>query len=497
MDIRRTISVTILIATFTAGIGAAAGLIALGVEGSVWSSLLVIAITVAFIGSLLSLEFSFYLLLLLGLTEGIYKTMAPSLFTLAAKDVVLVLMLGRLVYVSLRNHDFSWLRQRLSIPTVLFTGYVVAMAVAPSTASPSLAIAGIRSWLLWLPLYYPVWVIFDSKEKVLRLLYALAAAIVPLTLYGIYQRQMGFEHLAPIEELYLHSLWHAGRAMSIFNTPHAFGGFAAIVTLVSFGLALYHKSKPLRLLFIGTTIVAAGGVLTSDVRGAFLGLAVALLMFLLLARHKLTIGFLVAITAVVSWIYLLPEDIEGTSKLRHHTSTQIVIKRVTMPLGRAIDQVTEYPLGYGVATGSGSGRIFGQLRARAAAHDLEWIENEIGRALTELGLPGFFFWAWLLWIAVRTTIHAVRTAVTDADHYLLLGMSAAMFVVLSGLMTGSALYDAAAGIYFWIFAAIVARLHQILEAKRAEQDDTTETSDAEAHTSQMSTMLPTAKSGVQ
>ena len=71
MDIRRTISVTILIATFTAGIGAAAGLIALGVEGSVWSSLLVVAITVAFIGSLLSLEFGFYLLLLLGLTEGI------------------------------------------------------------------------------------------------------------------------------------------------------------------------------------------------------------------------------------------------------------------------------------------------------------------------------------------------------------------------------------------------------------------------------------------
>lgn len=486
MDTRRAVNVTILIAAFTLGIGAAAGLIALGVEGSVWHSVLIIAVTVAFVSSLLSLELGLYMLLLLGITEGIYKTIAPSLFTLAAKDIVLMLILLRLIYISLRNRDFSWFHQRLSVPAVLFTGYVVAMAVAPSTSSPALALAGIRAWLLWLPVYYPIWVVFDSKKKVLRLLHALSAICGPLVLYGIYQRQMGFEHLAPIRELYTHSLWHTGRAMSIFNSPHIFGGFSAVVTLSSLGLALYHRKMPVRLLCFGAAIVAAGGVLASDVRSSFLGLVSALVVFFLLARHKLLIGFLVTVTALLSWNYLMPEDIEGTSKLRHQTSTQIVIGRVVMPLERAIEQVTEYPLGYGVATGSGSGRIFGKLRARAGAHELEWIENELGRALTELGLPGSFFWLWLLWIPVRTCIRAVRSAPTDADHYLLLGMTAAMFVMVSGLAVGSALYDGTVGIYFWVFAAIIAHLHQLQQAEAAKHDGVTDTAEEETETAPQS-----------
>lgn len=480
MDIRRLANVGMLIFTFTAGVAAAAGLISLAMQGSIWTSFTVMVAAVALLGSLVSLEFALYMLLLLGLTEGIYKTMAPSLFTLAAKDAMLVMILVRLLYGSIRSRDFSWIKQRLSAPAVLLTGYVTALGAAPSTSSPALALAGIRSWLLWLPLYYPAWVIFDSRRKILRLLHIMCAVSVPICLYGIYQRQAGYAHLQAVEELYRHSLWYTGRALSVFNSPHLFGSFAALVVLVSLGLSFYHRKSSHRLLFIGCAVLAAGGVMAADVRGAFLGLAFGVVMFLILARRKTAIAVVVAIVALLSWNYVAPEDTEGTSKIRDQTSLQIVTSRVMMPLERALEQVTEYPLGYGVATGAGTGRIFGHLRSRAAPRDITWVENEFGRALVEIGLPGFFFYIWLLWTATRSAIRATRTTKHDRDHYVMLGMTCGMLLVLLKLATGGALYDAAAGIYFWVFAAATTRLAELAADEQAEAEGAVDEADTTA-----------------
>ena len=50
-------------------------------------------------------------------------------------------------------------------------------------------------------------------------------------------------------------------------------------------------------------------------------------------------------------------------------------------------------------------------------------------------------------------------------------MAAGMFVLLSQLLIGGALYDAAAGIYFWIFAGIAARLSKALKQEQEAETD--------------------------
>ncbi len=470
MRIRSTVNVTILFAALTAGVGAATGLIALGIKGSVWDSITALMWVTGFIGAMVSLEFAVYGLLFLGLTEGVYKAIAPSFFTLAAKDIMLAFMLVRLLYTSLRSKDFGWLNQRLTVPVILFIGYAFAMIAAPSTHSLRLAMAGVRSWVLWIPLYYPVYVAFNNKARVVRLLQTMCLVSMPVAAYGIYQSIMGYEHLRASVELFRHTLWYTGRAISIFNAPSYLGNFCALVILVSLGLTLYYRGMVRRGLFFGTAVLAAGGLIASGTRGSLLGISVGLVVFLLLARRKILIVAIVALVGLISINYMMAAAEAGGERIGKPITPQIVFRRISHPFRQALKQVSEYPLGYGVATGVGSGRIYGGLRYSAGAREIKWIENEFGRVLTEMGLPGLFFWLWMLWVATRGAIAAARSARDNADHYLFVSMTAGMFVLLSQLLIGGALYDAAAGIYFWIFAAITVRLSKTLkEEQEAEK----------------------------
>lgn len=477
MRIRRAVNAAINIATLAGGIGVGAGLVALGITGSVWHSLVVILGVGSIIGSLMSLDFAIFVLLGLALVEGVYKAIAPSLLTLAAKDVVLAIIVLHLIYDSLRSHNFSWLSQRVTTPMMLFFGYVGAMVFSTSTRSLRLALAGVRSWILWMPLYFPAYYVFNTREKTLRLIRFLIGVSVPAALYGIYQSVMGYGHLGAVQGFASHAQWFGGRATSFFNTPHTFGGFCAIVTLLCLSQAMSPQRLGPRVVLVAIGALAAGGLVASGTRGALYGIIFGLLMLLWLARRKVLLVPIVAAGAAVAVFYLAPVAQVGAERLRETSSMRIAIARVSDPFETAIKQVSEHPLGYGVATGAGSGRIFGDLTRQAAANEVEWVENEFGRALTELGIPGTFFWLWTLWVTLSGMVRATRAAEDERDHYMFAGMTAAMTCVCGQLLIGSALYDPLGGSCFWLFSAATTRLvHErqralAAEAQRQDEDD--------------------------
>lgn len=478
MRIRRAVNAAVNVATLAGGIGVGAGLVALGLTGSVWHSVVVIIGVGSIIGSLMSIDFAIFVLLCLALVEGVYKAIAPSLLTLAAKDVVLAIIVLHLIYDSLRNHDFSWLSQRVTTPMLLFFGYVGTMVASTSTRSLRLAIAGVRSWVLWMPLYFPAYYVFNTSEKALRLIRFLIAVSVPAALYGIYQSVVGYGHLGGVQGFAAHAQWFGGRATSFFNTPHTFGGFCAIVALLCLSQAMCPQRFGPRATLVLIGALAAGGLVASGTRGALYGITFGLVMLLWLARRKALLVPIVGAGAAVAVFYLAPVAQVGAERLRETSSMRIAMARVSDPFETALKQVSRYPLGYGVATGAGSGRIFGELTHEAAAKDVEWIENEFGRALTELGVPGTLFWLWTLWVTMSGMIRATRNAPDDQDHYMFAGMTAAMTCVCGQLLIGSALYDPLGGSCFWLFSAAVTRIvHEreralAAEAQAHEQDDT-------------------------
>jgi O-antigen ligase len=483
MDIRRLVNTTLIIFAVTAGVSVAVGLLILGVSGSIWQSILGIMVIAGFVGSMMSLEFSIYALLVLGLIEGIYKTISPSFFTLIIKDIQLMFIVVRFLYISLRDRNFSWFSQSISAPFVLFAAYATAMMAAPSTHSLRLALAGFRSWILWIPIYYPAYVCFRDRETQLRLMKFVCYASVPIAAYGIYQSIMGYDHLAAVPELADAVKWYVGRATSILNSPPLFANFCAIATFLSLGFVMYYKRPPQRLLFFGIAVLAVGGMMSSGTRGAFLGALVGLVVFVMLLRRKALMMIILGIAVLISLKWLIPTVAEtGTERIVENVSVEIVADRLRVPFQRSWEELNKRPLGYGLATGSGSGRIFDELRVRSLEHgQLSFIENEIGRVLAEMGIPGFVFWVWMLYVLMRTAIRTARNAPKDEDHYIFCAMVAPMVSMMTQLVIGGALYDAASGIYFWIFAAILTReSHDLARARAREAEALRQTHPEEA-----------------
>lgn len=155
---------------------------------------------------------------------------------------------------------------------------------------------------------------------------ALGATLVPMTIYGLYQIQVdGFGPLYTIlNPHFLNRNW-GGRATGFFFSDNMFGGFCAILVPMLISIGISAKRRNTRLLCYIFAATGVLGTLASGSRGALLGEAAALAVFLLSAgmswKRRLAIVSAIAIAfAIMSFFKGLPqprsEDLEFTEEGR-------------------------------------------------------------------------------------------------------------------------------------------------------------------------------------
>jgi hypothetical protein len=437
-----------------------------------------------------------YCLILAALGEGVYKAMSPNMVTMLIKDVFLGIMWLRLLWVSQRERDFAWLRQPFTAIAICFTAYCVAQVFAPTTRSVLLAVAGLRAWVLWMPVYFPAYHYFINLGRINRFVAVLVLIMLPPSIYGIVQGNIGYEHTRILPDFYQYaksyqsdyypilagkrgaeahdSTFEAAfkpvmnvRASSIHTSPGSFGALCAILILASLGYAAYAPQNRWRVWGIVSGLAAAGGLLASGSRGPMMGLVVGLVAMLLVARRRAVLVVGVIVIAFVSAHYL--KDIVGGGALRleHRLSLPIVLERVLMPMSRGLELGFKHPFGMGIATGTGMGRLFYKAELQQA-EGTAWVENDFGRALTELGFVGGALWLLMVLGILWSCLKAVRRTGTSREGLLAAGLFGAMMSVFAQLSIGTALYGANSGLYFWVFAAMIVRLAEHVAARRPE-----------------------------
>jgi hypothetical protein len=460
---------------------------------SLWMAVGVVGFTSVLIASIASAELGLYCLVLAALFEGIYKGFAPGLFTLLVKDMLLAILLIRLFWVSQTRHDYRWLHQAFTLPAVVFVLYTGAMMFAPSTRSWSLALAGFRAWILWMPLYYPVWQIFRTKAAILRFLVVLMAIQLPVSIYGIIQGNIGYEHTKFIPGFYERSQFfgveqealaedpnnptlesgtesvESGsapimrvRACSVYSFPSELGSMSFVTVMVALGLLGILTSVQARFWLVSTALAGSGALMASGSRTPMVALGLGLAVYALVSRRR-AMAILGVTIIVFGSIYLISDYAgAGAARLRKMTSLATILDRTAFPLVTGYEQALAHPLGNGIATGVGAGRMgAGQASARGA----RWVENEVGRALAELGFMGTFLWLTMIFTAVYLAYRNVRSMGASAEGMLAAGLFGGMICIVTQLGTGAALYAAHAGMYFWILAAAVNRLGDIYHAE--------------------------------
>jgi hypothetical protein len=284
----------------------------------------------------------------------------------------------------------------------------------------------------------------SSRERDLLVSIIMLTGVVT-SVVGIFQQLLGAEWLHALGYEYNETIRYSGnllRSFSTFGQPFPFGFFVTLSLLIGIPQALNEPGRRRNRLFLLATPLLGLGVLSTFVRGAWLGLAVGL-VYLASRRYRI---LLLLIPPALIVLALLPPDISGSafssSSSKERTDSWV----------QHSDLVTNHPLGAGIGSaGSASEKV-----AAAAGDDARRYQpdNYYFKMLVELGVLGLWFLVLLLTFSFRSCRQAAKR-LEGRDAALAEGVSATILASAAAAMVATYFEIFPMDVFFWLFLGVV------------------------------------------
>lgn len=315
----------------------------------------------------------------------------------------------------------------------------------------------------------------ETREQLYRfLLLALLVALV-VSLYGIYQFAVGVEVDASWVDEEAHPLLRT-RVFSFFGNPNVLAEY--LLLFIPFGLALAWTAGDLlkKMLFLGITGAMVLTLLLTFSRGGWVGLAVAVFVFLLLQDRKalLALFFLGLVSALAGTAFLPEVFLQRILTIGSPFDTSNIYRILVWRESLLI--ISDY-----WTTGVGLGhQVFQEIypyymltRDKTPFH----AHNTYLQLLLEIGLAGFLVFFWFM---VSTAKKGLKTLFRAPDPFLG-GVIAASLAALAGLlaqgMVENVLYLLKIIMLFWLTIGLLflsCRLHEKEKTASPHGSNTTE-----------------------
>lgn len=262
--------------------------------------------------------------------------------------------------------------------------------------------------------------------------------------YGLAQQVLGPERLNAMGYPYNDTIRFTGsflRSFSTFNQPFGFAFFLMVVMLIGLPQALSEPQRPRNRIFLYLMPLLVLGMLSTFVRGAWLGTAVGVAY---LGAHRYRLLLLLVPTALLS-LAVLPADV--ASSALSSTSTQ----QRTSSWQENIGRVLVHPLG----TGVGSSGAAAEKSAGPGAKTYQ-PDNFYFKMLLELGLLGLWMLLLLL-VAAFADTRAAAHRLPGRDGALASGVSALVAAAGAACLVATYFEIFPMDFLFWLLIAVVAR----------------------------------------
>ncbi|MGD9497570.1 MAG: O-antigen ligase family protein [Armatimonadota bacterium] len=437
-------------------------------------AIFVSVLTVLTIAAFASLELGVMALIVAACFDGFLKGLSPGWHTQLLKDYLLGVCLLRWGWLSVLGHPRRSVRHPLSVMILLFMGWALLQLLNARNPSLMLALTNLRTWVIWLPVFFLAYDYLASRAQVERFLRFIFPLMTPLAIYGIVQYQVGLDHLFALGEgfdVYQRSQYATAtyelevRPPSTMISAHTFAAACVMAICLGIGAVAYFRGRRhIQLPIVVSMPLLGVALLVTAVRNAYASVAVGVLVLLVLLRRP----GLVLVTAAVGAVafYGANELTGGRTFERLNTiisQPEYTRARIVGPWGTALYWAGRRPLGAGYSSGAGRGRLLENLEPEAVRPEQRtvWAENEYARALIELGIPGFLLFCAMLAGVIWHSLQAYRRCEDPRDRWLIAGIIAAEASLLARLLVGSALYGWPEAIMFWCYVAIALRLPEI------------------------------------
>jgi len=293
------------------GLATSAALAALTMTQSPATALITGAVAALTVGAVLSLEIGILAIVLVACTDGMLKGLSPGWHTQVLKDYFLVICMLRWFSLSVLGHRRLSVRHPIAPVLLVFVAWCAMQMFNPRSYSWILALAGFRGWVIWIAVFFLAYDQLQSRRQVERLLLFTIIILIPISVYGIVQYQVGYGHLerlGPGFDVYRRAGYFTEtyevetRPAATMVSPGNLGAGLSCALLMAIGALLYWDVRRYaQLLALAAIPVFATAMFLTGSRASLAGTIVGALALLVVSRRPrvaiiLAVATLIAIT---------------------------------------------------------------------------------------------------------------------------------------------------------------------------------------------------------
>lgn len=341
----------------------------------------------------------------------------------------------------------------LDVPLIVFlgVGMMLMFLVSPFF---SIAVAGYRATVQYMLWFFVITRLLRDDRDFKQLYLAMVAVATVIALHGIYQYIIA----VPIPSNWIDQAETSvrTRVFSIFGSPNIMGDFMVLFAPMAAGMAYYCKDWKAKVFFWFCTFAMCFACLFTMSRGAWVAMAVAVLVFALLHDRKLFLLVLAAgfaalfIPFVASRIgYLFTDEFAASTSNGGRASRWDI----------GLSYLSESPI-LGLGLGMFGGAIAMQHKVYSWMSYF-YMDNYYLKILTEMGYLGLTFFILLLVCLVLVSVRAIwRTKQPEGEGTspLCVGMFAGLCGVLTHCYFENIFEEPYMMAYFWMIAAMIVYL---------------------------------------
>ncbi len=339
----------------------------------------------------------------------------------------------------------------LDTPVLLFfaAGFCLLFIAAPFF---SIGVEGYRATVQYMLFFFLLTRLLRDDGDLMRVYLVMLACAFLIALHGIYQYIVA----VPIPSHWTDQAEQSvrTRVFSIFGSPNIMGDFMVMFAPMAAGLAYYVKDRRLKLLCWFATFCMCFSCLFTMSRGAWMAMAVAVLLFALLVDRRL-LGLMLAAGAFSMFLpfvasrigYLLTPQFAESTTNGGRASRWILAMRY----------LEESPL-FGVGLGMFGGAVAMQHKVYPWVSYF-YVDNYYLKILVEMGCAGLAVFILLLLCLLFTGLRAAYRASRVKDGSSLYPLCAGMLSGLCGVLVHcyfeNIFEEPYMMAYFWSIAAMI------------------------------------------
>ena len=308
-----------------------------------------------------------------------------------------------------------------------------------------------RSFISFFIFYYVTKTVLVDMEKVRITLFLIIVSMFVASFY-IFK-----------EYLYFRNIYGEGFRPygGLFGDPNYFALSAAISLPIAYYLYKTSKSFFLKKIALFILIAISAAVLLSLSRGAFLGIAGALLVSWFLSKKKMK-NLLVIFSVVLIGVALAPERLWDRFSQTQVVEGEILTDAAASTTRRwrlikaGLGMTSEYPL---LGVGLGTYRFYSTQYEKSLGYP-GLAHNSYVELMAELGIPALILFLLIIFFSIRDLIHIRNRYNENSDPHFL--ATSLLICIVVFLISGNFL----SGQYtklFWLIIFIVPSLKKILD----------------------------------